>query len=265
MRSSWFLILVCSLLLAGCGGKSDKGTVVQKEDPQAKKLLQGIWVNDEDFDVAFMVKGDSIFYADSTSQPVSFKVVHDTLIMQGAQQMKYKIVKQAAHLFQFKNQNGDLVKLVKSDNPDDKFLFGGKRPSALNQKQLIKRDSVIPWGKDRYHLYVQVNPTSYKVYKSSYTDEGVEVENVYYDNILHLSVYFGAKPLYSNDFRKNDFRDFVPADFLKSSILSDMVYTRTDSRGFHFDTSICMPDSPSSYVIDVCVDFNGKMTMKVVE
>ncbi len=58
---------------------------------------------------------------------------------------------------------------------------------ALNQNTLIKRDTVVVRGDEKYHLYVQVNPTSYKVYKSSYNDDGVEVDNVYYDNIVNLA------------------------------------------------------------------------------
>lgn len=266
MRYSQYIYLafvfVAILSCASCKKKDAATASVEKEDLQAKKLFQGIWVNDDDEDVAFMVKGDSIFYADSTSQPVSFKILHDTLVMQGAEQMKYKIIKQAAHIFQFSNLNGDVIKLVKSENPDDKYQFGERRPVALNQRQLIKRDSVIEWGNDRYHLYVQVNPTSYKVYRSQFNDDGVEVENVYFDNILHLSVFNGARQLFSRDFHKADFSKYVSADFMKQSILSDIVYTRTDSKGFHFDASICMPDSQSSYVIDVCIGFNGNMTMK---
>lgn len=48
-------------------------------------MLQGIWLNDDDEDdVAFRVKGDTIYYPDSTSQPVYFYIAGDTLVMKGA-------------------------------------------------------------------------------------------------------------------------------------------------------------------------------------
>ena len=100
-------LLSCILTLVACGQKAEKQQEV-KEDTAAKKMLQGIWLNDDDEDdVAFRVKGDTIYYPDSTSQPVYFYIAGDTLVMKGANIAKYPIVKQAEHIFQFKVQNGD--------------------------------------------------------------------------------------------------------------------------------------------------------------
>lgn len=102
-------LLSCILTLVACGQKAEKQQEV-KEDTAAKKMLQGIWLNDDDEDdVAFRVKGDTIYYPDSTSQPVYFYIAGDTLVMKGANIAKYPIVKQAEHIFQFKVQNGDVV------------------------------------------------------------------------------------------------------------------------------------------------------------
>ena len=177
--------------------------------------------------------------------------------------MKYQIVKQSAHLFQFKNQNGETVRLVKSDDPTDKIEFMGKRPVALNQNKLIKRDSIIMYNGERYHTYIQVNPTTYKVVKSAYNDEGVEVDNVYYDNIIHISVFQGARQLFSRDFRKKDFSGKIPSAYLRQSILSDILFDRIDAAGLHFISEIAIPDSPSSYQVDILISFDGKMTKKV--
>ncbi len=258
-----FILLSLAVLSSCSNGKKTKASSEPKEDKMAKQMLQGIWVNSDDESVTFMAKGDSIFYADTTSQPVAFKIIHDTIVLSGDDMVKYKIVKQAPHLFEFKNQGGDIVKLVKSSNPDDKYMFEGRRPQALNQSRLIKRDTVIVYGKGHYHLYVQVNPTTYKVIKSSYNDDGVEVGNVYYDNIVHLSVFNGASQLFSHDFRKSDFKSKVPDDFLTSAILSDLLYTYTNTSGFHFNAQLCQPDSPSSYIIDVCISFDGRLSITV--
>lgn len=60
-------LLSCILTLVACGHKAEKQQEV-KEDTAAKKMLQGIWLNDDDEDdVAFRVKGDTIYYPDSTS------------------------------------------------------------------------------------------------------------------------------------------------------------------------------------------------------
>ena len=94
-------LLSCILTLVACGQKAEKQQEV-KEDTAAKKMLQGIWLNDDDEDdVAFRVKGDTIYYPDSTSQPVYFYIAGDTLVMKGANIAKYPIVKQAEHIFQF--------------------------------------------------------------------------------------------------------------------------------------------------------------------
>ncbi len=255
-------LLSCILTLVACGQKAEKQQEV-KEDTAAKKMLQGIWLNDED-DVAFRVKGDTIYYPDSTSQPVYFYIAGDTLVMKGANMAKYPIVKQAEHIFQFKVQNGDVVKLVKTEDKSYLQQFIHNHVSvALNQNTLIKRDTVVVRGDGKYHLYVQVNPTSYKVYKSSYNDDGVEVDNVYYDNIVNLHVYHGANCLFSRDFHKKDFDKQVPSSFLDQSILSDIVFNKIDESGIHYLAVLAMPDSSLSYQVEVIISFEGKMKMRV--
>lgn len=65
------LLLGCIIGWASCSHKPDKHEAAQEEDLAAKKMLQGIWLNDDDEDdVAFRAKGDTIYYPDSTSQPV---------------------------------------------------------------------------------------------------------------------------------------------------------------------------------------------------
>lgn len=264
----------CALMLAFLGGlvsllscgNKDKGDKAAgfTEDLNAKKMLQGIWLNDDADDVAFRVKGDTIYYPDSTSQPMYFYIASDTLVMRGASEVKYPIVKQAAHLFEFKNQGGDIIKLIKTSDQSYLKAFVQQQPVALNQNQLIKRDSVVAFGDEKYHVYVQVNPTSYKVFKSAYNDDGVQVENVYYDNIVNLNIYNGANKLFSRDFHRADFSKKVPKEFLNEAILSDLVFGKIDKDGVHYFAVLAQPDSNISYQVEVIVSFKGQMKIQSV-
>ena len=258
------LLLACFLLgVAACGQKSEKKQPEIKEDTAAKKLLQGIWLDgDDEDDVAFRVKGDTIYYPDSTSRPVYFYIVGDTLVMKGANTSKYPIVNQAAHTFQFKVQNGDIVKLVKTDDQSYLQQFSHEQPVTLNQNTLVKRDTVVNAGNEKLHLYVQVNPTTFKVYKSSYNDDGVEVDNVYHDNIVNVNIYQGSRKIFGRDFRKEDFKGQVPHEFLKQSILSDIVFRKVDADGVHYKVVLAMPDSSMSYQVEIIISLEGKMTIK---
>ena len=258
------LLLACFLLgVAACGQKSEKKQPEIKEDTAAKKLLQGIWLDgDDEDDVAFRVKGDTIYYPDSTSRPVYFYIVGDTLVMKGANTSKYPIVNQAAHIFQLKVQNGDIVKLVKTDDQSYLQQFSHEQPVTLNQNTLVKRDTVVNAGNEKLHLYVQVNPTTFKVYKSSYNDDGVEVDNVYHDNIVNVNIYQGSRKIFGRDFRKEDFKGQVPHEFLKQSILSDIVFRKVDADGVHYKVVLAMPDSSMSYQVEIIISLEGKMTIK---
>lgn len=261
-KHSLLLVLLCGVTaFVGCGDKSKQAATPQ-EDTHAKELLQGVWLNEDDEDVAFRVKGDTIFYPDSTSQPVYFFIYSDTLVMKGANEVKYPIVKQAAHLFEFKNQSGDLVKLVKTSDKSYLKPFEQEKTVALNQNTLIKRDTIVSQGDSKYHLYVQVNPTTYKVFKSSINDDGVEVDNVYYDNIINLNVFHGANKVFSRDFRKKDFANKVPSSFLRQAILSDFVFYKIDASGIHYWAILPQPDSSLSYQVEVIVSFAGHLTIR---
>lgn len=255
------MIAVCLLLFSACENKS-KAPKIIPENIAAKKMFQGIWINEDEEYVAFRVKGDTIFYPDSTSLPVYFQIIQDTLVMHGANTTKYPIVKQTRHLFIFKNRNGDEVRLVLSTDPNNEMLFTARTIVPLNQKQLIKRDTIVNYESERYHCYVQVNPTTYKVIKATYNDEGAEVDNVYYDNIVNLTVYHGAARLFSGDFRKQQFSSLVPADFLKQAVLSDLKFDAVTPTGISYVAVLVVPDSQSSYQVRLTVDYKGHLKMQ---
>lgn len=257
-------IFIIGLCVLSCRNKqSEAPSQVVAENKEAKQMLQGIWLNEDSESIAFRAKGDTIVYADSTVMPVRFSIVGDTLVLQGANTMKYAIVKQLPHLFVFKNQNGETVRLVKSENPDDAYAFDLRKPQPLNQRQLIKRDTVAMWQGERFHCYTQVNPTTYKVVKTSYNSEGVGVESIYYDNIVHLSFFRGGQKLYSSNFYKTDFKELVPSDFLINSVLSDILFLRMDAEGAHFQAVLAIHDSPSSYLVGITLTYDGKRTMRI--
>ena len=75
-------ILLVFLLSLAMGCKQKMQTQAHaEENTKAVKMLQGVWVDGETLEVNFMIKGDSIFYPDSTSQPARFKVVGDSLVI----------------------------------------------------------------------------------------------------------------------------------------------------------------------------------------
>lgn len=54
------------------------------------------------------------------------------------------------------------------------------------------------------------------------SEEGLSVDNVYYDNIIHICVYEGKRSLFAKDITRQMFKHVIPDDFLKWAILSDM-------------------------------------------
>lgn len=251
-----YFALLCSLFLMGCGNGTQRQQDTE-DDSNAEAMLEGIWVDANEGDVSFRVKGDTIYYPDSISRAVGFRIMNDTLVLLGNNVSKYRIVRQEEDVFEFENGNGDIISLVKSENPSDSLLFIHDNSIVINQNTLIKRDTVVNYTDKRYHCYVQVNPTTYQVYKSSYNDDGLEVENVYYDNIVHISIYSGANGIFSKDFRKKDFSYAVPEQMIDQCILSDIVYDKLDDKGFHYQAQLGIPDSPSCFIADFTISYEA--------
>ena len=257
-------IVVAVLLLAGCGGQKSEVSQ-QEEDREAKALMQGVWADAETEDVSFRVAGDTIFYADSTSMPAYFKIVGDSLTLSSG--TTYAIEQQTAHVFSFRNQNGDLITLhkVEDEDADSLFVQDTKPATVMTYTHQVKTDSVVSYNGARYHWYIAINPTRYKVVRRTFNDDGMEVENVYYDNIMHISVYNGAQCLYSSDFRKQQFNHLVPVKFLEEAVLANMEYSKADAAGLHFNATLCIPDGASCYLVETVISYKGQMTMKLLE
>ena len=251
-RNSCLMLLLIAFI--GCGQQS--GT--HDESRAAKDLLQGVWTNEETETPVFKMEGDSVYYPDTVSMTAYFKVVDDTLYIGST--ARYYIEKQTSHHLWFRHSSGELVKLVKADDEADEEIFEQTPPRVLTLTEVLKRDTVVFYQDKRYHLYVAINPTKYKVSRYTVNEDGMEVENVYYDNIIHLSIFQGDHQLFSSDFRKKQYQPYVPEEFLDNAILNDIQLVRTDDNGFHLLSSLCVPDDASSYQVEHVVAFSGALT-----
>ena len=251
-------ISLLAIVLVAC---NQNNSSVLPDDKEAKDMLQGVWVDGESGDVSFRVNGDTIYFADATSMPTYFRIYEDSLYL--ASGTAYGIVKQTEHLFWFNNQNGDLLKLQKSDGDDNDQEQSA--PSVLTYTHQVKIDSVVSYNNNRYHWYIAINPTKYKVTKRSYNDDGLEVENVYYDNIMHISVFQGSTKIYSSDLHKQQYKGLVSESFLDEAILANMEFSHIDADGLHFNATLCIPDGATCYMVESTISYTGVPSMKLVE
>ncbi len=264
MKNYRYIIgVLLTVLLAGCHGGKEKFSD-RPESVTAKELMQGVWVDEETEEVFFRMKGDSVYFPDTMSQTAYFKVVEDSLyIGKGA---SYHIEKQTEHLLWFKNQNGETVKLEKTDEEEiEKAFVEAPKPKIQALTEVLKRDSVVFVNGQRYHWYIAINPTKYKIHKTTYNEEGMQVDHVYYDNIVHVSVFQGSEQVFSSDLRKDIYQNRVPKGFLEQAILNNMEFDHADDEGFHFHATLCQPDAASCYVVETIVTTAGTMSTKLLE
>lgn len=261
VKSFGYLFLVAGFTaIVGCTSKKQE---TPARDAQAEAMLNGVWLDDDDESVVFMAKHDTLFYPDANTLPVAYRICGDTLYLEGKHNSKYFIEKLTPHLFVFKNQNQERVKLVKSDDKSVMEAFDSASdagPTEINQ-QLLKRDTVVMSGETRYHCYVQVNPTTYRVVKNDINEEGVGVGRAFFDNIINVTVYEGSRRVYSHDFTKREFAKFVPEEIVGQCILSDVVYVSCSQENVTFQAQLRIPESPSSYIVNINISQKGKMQM----
>ena len=259
----FIILLICSALLFSC--KKDKNkNEMQRENIEAKKMLQGVWTDDATGTPIIKIKGDSIFYADPSISPVMFKVINDSLFTYGSVVNGYKIEKVNQYNFWFDSETGDVVQFSKSEDYNDLKFFSFDKPT-LNSKKVIKKDSIINFNNVRYRGYVYINPSKIKVTQSRVSDEGINVDNLYYDNIIHICVYDGNKKLCSKDINKNMMSGIIPDDFLQNSILADMDFVGVNSKGYRYQAKVGIPDEASCYLVDVIIDKKSNVKFNVVK
>ena len=250
--------------IVSCGNTPEKNNT-PSEDLEAKKTMQGIWVDELEGNCVLRAKGDTIFYTDSLSEPVKFHIYADTLYLESSHPSKYKLNKLSEHILRFVNNDGDEISLVKSNDKSLIALFEKIKRSIdhINQGELIKRDSIISAGDKRLHAYIQVNPTTFKVYQTSVNDDGVTVDHAYFDNIVHIALYDGARKIINRDYRKKDFSAYVPKEYIDKCILSDIIIEKTTPEEVTFVAILSTPDTYTSYHINIMVGIDGNIKMSV--
>ncbi|MGN0052957.1 MAG: DUF4738 domain-containing protein [Bacteroides sp.] len=258
-------MVLLTAALTACGGKSQTEVEV-KEDLTAKQLLQGIWLDDDTELPLLRVEGDSIYYADPQNMPAAFRVVHDSIYVIGNTTAAYKIDRQTEYSFWFHSLDDEIVKLHKSENVEDALAFAAREVEVIpTVQEVIQKDSVVMFQGTRYRGYVYINPSQMKVVKTSLNENGISVDNVYYDNVIHICVYEGAKLLYGKDITKKEFASIFSDDFLGQTILTDMEFMGVDGEGYHYQATLCIPESPVCNLVNVTISYDSQLTFQLKE
>ncbi len=259
-------ISLSTVLLIACNNTKRPNISEQSEDTQAKELLQGIWLDDENSIPLVLVKGDTIYYTDSQSVPVYFKIVKDTLYTYGNELTRYQIDQQTEYTFSFYSLADNIVRFHKSEDPNDSLAFSRKPVEIIpTYTEVTMKDSVVFYNGTRYRAYVYINPSQIRVIKTVYSEDGISMDNVYYDNIMHICVYEGKKCLYSSDITKQMLEKVISPEFLRQAILSDMNFKKVDRKGFHYQATVCIPESSVCNMANLLVSFDGKLIIYTVK
>lgn len=261
MNKQLTTFLVAAFLFA-CGHPQPEASD-EKENREAKLLLQGIWLDDDTETALMKIKGDTIYYPDADLAPVAFRIVGDSLIMEGTNTNSYKIEKQGEYIFWFHSAMGDLIRLHKTEDENDSLTFMHTQEVPI-YNDVIQKDSVVIYNNVRYRGYVYINPSRIKVIRPGVSTEGLSIDNVYYDNIIHICVYEGKKSLYAKDINKQMFQGIIPDEFLQWAILSDMDFLGVDATGFHYQATVCIPDGASCYLVNITVDKSKEPVYELV-
>lgn len=261
----FFIILAGCVLLNACSSPSQQKDKLEKENLEAKSLLQGVWIDDMTEAPLLRIKGDTIHYINEAVAPKKFKIIGDSLKTYGQQVSSYHIKKQGEHIFWIESAIGDILQLSKADNAVDSLLPIPFVQSQERSKEVVQKDLVVYYNNTRYRGYVYINPTGIKVIQPGITEEGLEVENVFYDNIIHICVYEGKNRLFGRDMKKADFEPLLPEVYYQRSILADMDFIGVNEKGYQYQANLCIPNSASCYLINISITKNGDITYELVQ
>lgn len=253
------VIVTFTLSLISCG-KHERLPEQNTADSIARKQLQGSWEDEYVGNVVFTILGDTIFYSDSLSAPALFSVKGDTLYVGSDGEIAYYVKRLTDSALVLASSNGEELSLVKSEETVRPVQHAASR-ITVNQGKKIKRDTVMVASGKRYHVYSQVNPTTYKVYLQNTNPDGMEVETIYYDNFVYIGVYGEKGKIFGQDIRKQDFAALVPENFLSQAILSEILFGRATSEGVSFTAVLAIPDSETSYRINILISPEGKKSL----
>lgn len=252
------------LMMASCAGPSLKKENIQRTtDPDVKLQLQGVWLDKNTESPVLEIDGDSLLYASNSDVRMPYCVVDDTLFVRGIRTAAYPILERSEHTLSIRTPMGDEMSLYKDENG----VITIEQPKSVPVapvKHVIKKDSVIMVGKNRYRGYITINPTTIKVIRPGVTEDGFLIDNVYYDNIIHICVYEGRKELCSKDIKRSMFESIVPSEFLSVSILQDMNFEGMKNKKFVFNAVLRVPDGPSFYA-QVLIDEDSRVEVASID
>lgn len=256
------ILLSGLLLLAACSTHPTQTKEQEPENKEAKSMLQGLWMDDVTETPLLRIEGDSIYYLDSSVAPVAFKIIRDSMKTYGSKPASYLIKKQDEYTFWLQSVMGETLQLSKAETPLDSIAFFNEDVQESNPT-VIQKDHVVTYNQVRYHGYAYINPTQIKVVNPEITEEGLEIDNVYYDNIIHICVFEGKKRLFGQDIKKQDFEHIIPAEYFQRAILSDMDFLGVNKKGYQYQATVCVPNSASCYLIDISISTDGDITYEL--
>ena len=249
MKKAWLVILIVSGMLISCAGV--------KENMEAKALLQGIWVNAETSELSFFAIGDTLYFPDRGIEPNYFCFVDDSLEIHGADVDRYAVYRQGAHIFQFYNLYGELVKLRKSTLHSDSVYFA-QMPSRVYNEKNVHKDSTITYKGKEYSYNISIVRNKTMVLKQVYTHDGIQVDNIFPDNTVTLKLKKEGKTIFDDVINKVEYGKAIPASFLNQAVFENFTFSKIDDDGIHFMAEMAIPDAKISYNIGTNIGFDGK-------
>ena len=263
MRAYWLAVMFVVSTIYGCKSVDDTGTSpVMENDTIAVAMMQGVWLDDLSGVQKLMVRGDSIYFPNRIDYPLFFKVISDTLFVHGGELAKYPIESMSETDMSFYTASGDLMSLRKSET--DSLLYGMLEQAEEPKHEVLEKDSIIFNQGVRYRGYVYINETDIKVTSPYISEDGIYMDNVFFDNVIHICVYKGKERLFGKDIRREMFEGIVPQEYLQFSILEDMNFIGVSSQGYTYSATVCSPGSPSCYCVEVFVSKDGELTFTLV-
>ena len=194
MRTTSYILVLLLVIFASCRQGGSR-LLHMSEDKVAKQLLQGVWVDDTSDMPFFLVAGDSLLYAGQDATPMAFKIIRDSIYLLGIDTISYKIERQGENTFWIRTDTDDIVKLYRSEDAVNEYAFSSnQKTDEVNVVQeKMQKDSIIVYDGVRYRGYVFINPSKYKVIRTSLDDNGMAIESVSrilgHSNITTTQIY----------------------------------------------------------------------------
>ena len=253
-----------TLLFVACASPNKQTEPTQQTtNSKVRSQLQGVWLDKYTESPVLKIEGDSLLYASKSDSRMRYVLVNDTLFVLGLYTVPYPVLEQTEYSLCLKTPMGDEIALYKGDQAD-MLLRESENIDSKPVTHVIKKDSVIRIGKNRYRGYITINPTTVKVVRPGLTEDGFSIDNVYYDNIIHICVYEGKKQLCGKDIKRSMFNGIVPKEFLSVSILQDMEFRGMKNHKFLFHSTLRVPDGPSYYA-QVVIDRENQVEVSLID